>query len=655
MTDELPAKKADDAALAKSGWLVRFLYFLWNLPRSYKRLLQASTDSLILVVGYLLAMFFRYDHWDFLSTPSAWYAIAVTAPLTLVAYWRLGLYRAMVRFLSVQVLKTMMYGALFSGALLLIVSQTFKWSVPRSVPYIYALLVFCAIAAGRLLLQAAYLRLNAKRKVRAIIYGAGNSGRQLCSSLLEGPEYQPVAFLDDDRDLHGSVVGGLQVYSPLDARHLIASHHVSLILLAIPSVKPSTRAEIISSLQNLPVQVRTIPGMADIVSGRASVSDLREVSVEELLGRDPVPPRPELMSAQIQDKNVLVSGAGGSIGSELCRQILSAKPRRLVLYELSEVALYQIESELSELIRREGIGAELVSIIGSVQDEQRVRNTLRRFEVSTIYHAAAYKHVPMVEANVVAGVRNNVFGTRTLARAAVEAGVSDFILISTDKAVRPTNIMGATKRMAELVCQALAASGGPTRFSMVRFGNVLGSSGSVIPRFKAQLERGGPLTVTHRDITRYFMTIPEAAQLVIQAGAMAQGGDVFVLDMGKSIKILDLAVRIAQLAGRQPVIDGEPVGRIIPNSRSIEIVFSGLRPGEKLYEELLIAADSHSTDHPRIMSANEAFLSEPELEAIIAKLDGACAASDIEAVRQTLKSAPTGYDPYAEIVDPLAG
>ncbi|MDA0961870.1 MAG: nucleoside-diphosphate sugar epimerase/dehydratase [Proteobacteria bacterium] len=451
-------------------------------------------------------------------------------------------------------------------------------------------------------------------------------------------------FIDDDPALQNTLIGGLRGFAPSDVKWLTEQMLINSVLLAMPGLSRARRREIIGQIAPLGLEIKTIPGIADVISGRASVSELRRVSPEDLLGRDPVPPRAALMGRNITGKVVLVSGAGGSIGSELCRQIIQHDPAALVLFELSEFALYSITAELRETLARDGKSVRIEPILGSVQNEGRVRSVLRAFGVQTIYHAAAYKHVVLVEENVVDGIVNNVFGTKVLAEAAIAQGVENFILISTDKAVRPTNFMGASKRMAELVCQAMAAEQSRTTFSMVRFGNVLGSSGSVIPRFRKQIEHGGPVTVTHREITRFFMTIPEASQLVIQAGAMARGGDVFVLDMGDPVKILELAQSMIRLHGLKPyIIDQAEEAEPARGDIAIQIV--GLNKGEKLYEELLIGNNPKGTDHPRIMTATEVSLRMDQLGGFLDRLQRGCAAYEIEAVRQIFLEAPLAYQP----------
>jgi len=478
-----------------------------------------------------------------------------------------------------------------------------------------------------------------------MIYGAGEAGRQLAAAMANSHEMRVVGFLDDDERLYGQVLNGLRIYGPDDLEGLVLSLQISDVLLALPSISRHRRNEILSQMLHAKVSVRTLPSVSDLAQGRVTISDLRELDIDDLLGREPVTPDTLLLGKNTTDKVVLVTGAGGSIGSELCRQILKIGPAILLLVEQSEFALYQIHQELqAKLANQPDSSIRLVPLLASVRDEERMREIMSTWKPQTVYHAAAYKHVPLVEHNPAEGIKNNVLGTLTAARAAAEQGVADFVLISTDKAVRPTNIMGASKRLAEMVLQALAADSSGTRFSMVRFGNVLGSSGSVVPKFRQQIRDGGPVTVTHADITRYFMTIPEAAQLVIQAGAMAMGGDVFVLDMGQPVKIMDLATRMIELSGLTVRDEENPDGDI-----GIEV--TGLRPGEKLYEELLIGDNPKSTSHPRIMKAHEEFLLWPQLEEKLRVLRMALDVNDVGVVRLMLEQLVSGYQPHEEIVD----
>ena len=616
---------------------MKIINTLLNLPRPQKRVIQVTIDCILITGCYISAMWLRLDSWEFARSPETWYVLGGVIPVSLGVFIRTGFYRAVLRYIGFQATYTVALGIVASAVTMFIISQLFGWFVPRSVPIIYSLLAIVTIGGSRLVWRSAYTQFHAPRRMAVAVYGAGSAGRQVVASLRSGQEHGPVLFLDDDTNLKGAMISGLPVYSPDLLEPIIAQNDIKVVLLALPELSRAKRQTILTRLEPLPVQVQTIPDMGDLVSGRATLEDIRAVPIEDLLGRDPVPPRPELMAADVTGKTVMVTGAGGSIGSELCRQLLALAPTQLVLLEQSEFNLYQIEQELLGLIECHSYAVVLQPILGSVQHPVRVEAILQMFQVQTLYHAAAYKHVPLVEANIPEGIRNNVFGTLNLAKAAIAAKVNAFILISTDKAVRPTNVMGATKRLAELICQAYAAEQTTTRFSMVRFGNVLGSSGSVIPRFRAQIANGGPLTVTARDITRYFMTIPEAAQLVIQAGAMAKGGDVFVLDMGASVRILDLAQRMVRLSGLVPWIKEEDP------PADIEIIFTGLRPGEKLYEELLIGDVTSETTHSRIQSAKELCLPLDELQRILDELHEAAKGQDTPRLLTILQQAPIAY------------
>lgn len=608
-----------------------------------------AADCVLLVGSFILAMGLRYDSFFFLPDPRIWIAIGMTLPVTILLFAATGFYRAVIRYISSRAFVTIARGIAVSAVFLFVVSQGLSLGVPRSVPGIYAMLALISVGGLRFLLRELFRRELRQGLTPVLVYGAGTSGQQLVASLLRGNDYLPLAIVDDNPALHGNEVNGLRVIGPQDMPGLIENFGVELALLAMPRAQRSRRREIIEQLAEFGVRVRTVPNMDDIITGRASTSDIVDVSAEDLLGRDPVAPVPDLMSANIRGKVVMVTGAGGSIGSELCRQILREGPSDLVLFEHSEPALYTIQMELLALTKVMASSTRLHAVLGSVQSARRLRDTMAQHNVGTVFHAAAYKHVPLVEDNIAEGMRNNVFGTKTVLEAAIATQVQSFTLISTDKAVRPTNIMGASKRLAEMVCQAYAETASGTRISMVRFGNVLGSSGSVIPLFRSQIEAGGPITVTHPEITRYFMSIPEAAQLVIQSSAMAQGGDVFLLDMGQPVRILDLAQRMASLSGLRPRLEGEPGG-----DGDITIKITGLRPGEKLYEELLIGADARATAHPKIMTAQEGFLPMPELVPLLDALDRATADEDLETVQSLLRQAGTGYAP-APGTDPVAG
>lgn len=622
------------------------LHLLFTLKRRNKRIFSVCMDMLSLVCAFWFAMLARLDSFSVLTVAENWFLIFATLPISIFAFVRLGLYRAVLRYMGLQALSAIIIGIFISATSLVILSYYSGWSIPRTVPVIFAFFAFALIGGSRFLIRSVIGNGKKKQGEAVIIYGAGVSGRQLLTSLNQSTEYHAFAFVDDDKTLQGSIIQGVHVHSPSIIKKLIKQKSVTKVLLALPSASRGERLSILKKLEPLAVQILTIPAMADLVNGKKLYSDVKEVEIDDLLGREAVPPRDDLLVSNIANKVVMVTGAGGSIGSELCRQVLKLGPKKLVLFELSEFALYAIDRELSALASTLNIEVEILPLMGSVQKQNRVQAIMGSFGVQTVYHAAAYKHVPLVEHNVVEGVRNNVFGTLYTAKAAIAANVETFVLISTDKAVRPTNVMGTTKRMAELALQALAKKSHNTRFCMVRFGNVLGSSGSVVPLFKSQISKNGPVTVTHPDITRFFMTIPEASQLVIQAGAMGKGGDVFVLDMGKPVKIVDLAIKMIHLSGFTVKDDVNPEG-------DISISFSGLRPGEKLYEELLIGDNVIGTEHERIMAANEQFLSWDEYSLILNRLDDACHRFDHQEIRDILLSTPTGFAPKDGICDLL--
>ncbi|MBB1369928.1 nucleoside-diphosphate sugar epimerase/dehydratase [Pseudoalteromonas sp. SR45-4] len=620
------------------------LNLLVNLPRPQKRVVSLFIDSIFITVAFWLALLFRLDSIQIFSNIHNWILLSALLPLSLLSFVKLGLYRAVLRYMNTQALWAILTGVIFSTLYLVAFSFFLNAPIPRTVPFIYASFCILFVGGARLTVRAVVGKITMRKKEGVIIYGAGSAGRQLATALANGPEFSPIAFIDDDPKKHSALIQGICVYSPSQIGNIAKQKCVNKILLALPSAKRSRRKEILNAIEKFKLQVMTIPGMADIVSGKTSVEEIKEVDIDDLLGRDSVKPRESLMAANIQNKVVMVTGAGGSIGSELCRQIIKNKPKKLVLFELSEFALYAIEKELSEYCKLIDSSLEILPILGSIQNKKLVSSTFSTFKVQTIYHAAAYKHVPLVEHNVIEGVRNNVFGTYNVATAAIETKVETFVLISTDKAVRPTNIMGTTKRMAELVLQSLSDIQNTTRFTMVRFGNVLGSSGSVVPLFRKQIKQGGPITLTHQDITRYFMTIPEAAQLVIQAGAMGVGGDVFVLDMGEPVKIKDLATKMVHLSGLEVKTEKHITG-------DIEIKCTGLRPGEKLFEELLIGDNVVGTDHSRILSALEIKMPWCELEPFLDQLKLACDQSEHPQIRKLLLKAPTAFSPSDGICD----
>lgn len=622
------------------------------MPRAAKRLLAVLVDIALCALTVWLALCLRLEHWVQL-TPSHVLAIMGAVLIALPLFIRFGLYRAIFRYAGwnamVSLAQAMVLYALFYATVFTVIGIP---GVPRTVGVIQPLLLLVTIGFSRVVVRywlgGLYRSMLQREHLPGIlIYGAGVAGRQLAAALSRGSEQRLLGFIDDDDQLQGNSLDGRSVYDPAELVRLIPNLGVTDVLLALPSITRQRRLDILDTLRHLPVHVRTLPGMSDLAAGRVTMSDVRELDIEDLLGREPVTPNTALLHRLIHGKVVAVTGAGGSIGSELCRQIAACGPHTLLLVENSEFALYQIHRELEALFDSEASapGVQLVPLLASVQDEARIGQIMQAWRPDTVYHAAAYKHVPLVEHNPVQGLRNNVWGTWVCARAAQASGATNFVLISTDKAVRPTNVMGASKRLAEMVLQAMAAEpGGATTFAMVRFGNVLGSSGSVVPLFREQIRNGGPITLTHPDITRYFMTIPEAAQLVIQAGAMAQGGDVFVLDMGEPVRIIDLARRMVELSGLQVKSEQNPTG-------DIEIQITGLRPGEKLYEELLIGDNPQPTQHARIMKAQEDMLPWSELHALLRSLEEAMELNDVTTLRALLQVCVQGYQPAGEVVD----
>lgn len=656
------------------GFIDRIRAYLLNLPRRQKRILQVITDVFLVWVALWLAFVVRLGMDEMTNPVKLHLWLFICAPVVAIPLFiRFGMYRAVMRYFGNDALIAIVKAVSLSSLMLGVVVYWYSNHqnvVPRSIIFNYWWLSLIMLGGLRLAMRQYFLGdwFAAAQHVpftsredglpRVAIYGAGAAGNQLVAALRMGRVMRPVAFIDDDDSISDRVISGLQVYKPRHIQRMIDATSAQEILLAIPSSNRARRREILGFLEGYPLHVRSVPGFMDLASGRVKVDDIQEVDIADLLGRDSVPAQDELLERCINGQSVLVTGAGGSIGSELCRQILALRPMTLLLFEHSEFNLYCILSELEQRIARESLPVRILPILGSVRNQDHLLDVMKTWRVDTVYHAAAYKHVPIVEHNIAEGVLNNVIGTLNTAQAALQAGVSNFVLISTDKAVRPTNVMGSTKRLAELTLQALSHELAPvlfgdksnvsrvnkTRFTMVRFGNVLGSSGSVIPLFHKQIKSGGPLTVTHPKITRYFMTIPEAAQLVIQAGSMGQGGDVFVLDMGEPVKIVELAEKMIHLSGLSLRSEKNPHG-------DIAIEFTGLRPGEKLYEELLIGDNVVATQHPMIMSANEDHIEWEVLKAKLNELLDAVKKDDYTRVRQLLRDTVSGYTPDGEIVD----
>jgi FlaA1/EpsC-like NDP-sugar epimerase len=629
------------------------------MPRSGKRLMVLLVDFSLCLLTVWLAYYLRLGEFISLLGSSEWaqgaiWASIVSVGIALPIFVLAGLYRAIFRYSGWPALLAVaravcIYGLLYASIFTVVGID----SVPRTVGIIQPILLLLSVGLSRALARVwlgdEYLTvLKRASRPKVLIYGAGTAGRQLAAAMANNQEMQVTGFLDDDDRLHGQVLNGHSIYDPADLDELVTTLNISSVLLAMPSVSRKRRNEILSRIRDAHVAVRTLPSVNDIALGKVTVLDVRDLDIDDLLGREPVAPNHILLAMKVRNKVVVVTGAGGSIGSELCRQILSLGPRKLLLIEHSEFALFSIHQEIEE--RRHVLGLETVVIplLASVQDEERLREIMSTWAPDTVYHAAAYKHVPLVEHNPAEGVKNNVFGTLRAAQAAVDHGVSNFVLVSTDKAVRPANVMGASKRLAEMALQALAAEQrnikGRTILSMVRFGNVLGSSGSVVPKFRDQIRHGGPITLTHADITRYFMTIPEASQLVIQAGAIGRGGDVFVLDMGEPVRILDLAHRMVDLSGLKVKDDQNPEG-------DIEIETTGLRPGEKLFEELLIGDNPERTTNPRILRAREEFLTWQVLAPKLKALELALSVNDVRLILTQLRELVTGYVPSENVVD----
>jgi FlaA1/EpsC-like NDP-sugar epimerase len=643
------------------------------MPRDAKQLFVLTVDTSLCLISVWASFYLRLG--DFLTfsnltTLPVLVTSAASVVLAIPIFVLSGLYRAIFRYSGMPAMMTMaratlIYGILFAAVFTFIGVQ----GVPRTIGLIQPIVLFMLVgtsrAVARVWLGGLYqIEIKRSSLPQVLIYGAGSAGRQLASAMANSYEMRVVGILDDDDRLHGHVLNGLQIYNLADLEEIANQKGVTDVLLAMPSASRERRNQIIGLLSKLKISVRTLPGLSDIASGKVTLSDLRELDIDDLLGREPIKPNGLLLNRNTHNKTVLVTGAGGSIGSELCRQVLKTQPRRLLLVEMSEFALYQIHQEIQATLELLEVSLvedlEVVPLLASVCDEVRMHEIMETWKPHTIFHAAAYKHVPLVEHNPAEGVRNNVWGTKVCADVAIRNGVQNFVLISTDKAVRPTNIMGATKRLAEMVLQGLndtkptsdsfthnvnnSRTVARTCFSIVRFGNVLGSSGSVVPLFREQIKNGGPITLTHPDITRYFMTIPEAAQLVIQAGAMGSGGDVFVLDMGEPVRIYDLATRIVELSGLTLVNQENPHG-------DIEIKVTGLRPGEKLYEELLIGESPKPTQHPRILKAHENFVPWEQLQGQLHSLNLALSVNDVPLIRSFLQKLVTGYQPSDEVVD----
>lgn len=628
---------------ALQKWLEVLVRRLAELPRERKRTIMVLADVAIIPIALWTAIALKLGTFQHgIADDASLYIASILASIPVFSW--MGLYRAVVRYIGPRVLVVVVTGVTVSVAITTGVNALLtEGAQSLSVFAIYWALALIYVGGSRFLYRS-FLYSRRADVPRVVIYGAGSAGAQLAGGLIASGQFMPVAFIDDNPSLQRSLVNGIEVLAPEALPDLMRDDGVSMVLLALPSQSRRRRQGILKRLEPLGIYVKTVPDYSDIISGAAAVQDVRDVDVNDLLGRDAVPPNEKLLDACIFGKSVMVTGAGGSIGAELCRQIVRLGPTRLLLFEASELALYNIDREIRALIAKFGSAIEVVSLLGSAHHKYRVREVIQAYGVNTIYHAAAYKHVPIVEQNVIEGIHNNVFSTWYAAEAALECLVETFVLISTDKAVNPANVMGATKRFAEIVLQGLHERGSATRFCMVRFGNVLESSGSVVPLFRDQIKRGGPVTVTHKEVIRYFMTIPEAAQLVLQAGAMARGGDVFVLDMGKPVRIEDLARRMIGLMGLTVQDEAHPDG-------DIEIVYTGLRPAEKLYEELLIGNNVTGTEHPMILRAMEHSLPWNTVMQALEQMLIALNKFDCQQARDLLMNSVAEYRPAGDIQD----
>ncbi|CAG9000103.1 MAG: UDP-N-acetyl-alpha-D-glucosamine C6 dehydratase [Candidatus Celerinatantimonas neptuna] len=615
------------------------IQMLFQADRYNKRLVTLSYDIVAVLVSLYVSLALRLDTTHLRLSIRDNFSLLVTMLITLGGFVRLGMYRAVLRYMVLPAIGYIFLSVIISAITFALSVFFFQADVPRSVPFIYIGIGMLLLGAPRIFFKMMYYHHYSRKKPNVFIYGAGSTGQKLAYALINGNEYHPVVFLDDDRKKEGHFIFGIKIHHSSEFQKLYKLYSPIKLLIAINNIKADSRLKLLDKIASWPIAIQSFPSIDDIATGKANLNDVIDLNITRLLGRTPVSANSDLMMKNIKNKSVMVTGAGGSIGSELCRQIIQQKPSKLIMFEISEYNLYSIDQELQTLKKFLASETRLVAILGSVQDPDFLKMTMTEQKIQTVYHAAAYKHVPIVESNVIQGIRNNIFGTLSCAQAAIASKVENFTLISTDKAVRPTNIMGASKRIAELILQALSDQQSHTIFTMVRFGNVLGSSGSVVPLFKKQIRNGGPVTVTHPDIIRYFMLINEAAQLVIQAGALGTNGQIYVLDMGKPVKILDLAKRMIHLMGMKEYIN--------ENSQQgdIEIQFTGLRPGEKLYEELLIGKNVEITKYDKIMSASEEKLSWPQMELLLNELRISCQTLNIENIKKLLVKNATGYNP----------
>jgi len=629
--------------------LFRFLLlFLIKLDKKYKQLIQFICDIMFVLFSFVLTLYVQNESIMFLYNTNVWMLIILFLFINLITFYFLGLYRAVVRHISTETIKHVGTGVCIASILMYMASQYFAVNITINIIFVFSLLLFCLQLGARVGLRQIYINYIVTNKKSVAIYGAGSAGIQILNSISKGSNYLPKMLIDDDKNLVGRRISNLNIYSMTQAEKLFTKYKIDVLLIAIPSLPNHIRNNILTQLQKYPMQVKALPSLRDLVEGPIKINDLKALSINDLLERDIVKPDLELMSKNIKNKVVLITGAGGSIGSEISRQVIKCMPQKLLLLDNSEAALFLIQNEINALIKNQTTKFEVIPVLCSVQNNAQILKVLKKLKVQTIFHAAAYKHVPLVEHNIIETIRNNVFGTKSIGEMAVKSKVENFILISSDKAVRPTSFMGSTKRMSELICQDLALNK-ITNFSMVRFGNVLGSSGSVIPTFQEQIDKGGPITVTHKDITRFFMTIPEAAQLVLQASSMSTGKDIFLLDMGSPVKIIDLAFRMVHLQGLRPYLETEG-GHL---DGDIAISITDLRPGEKLHEELLLGKNSIKTSHPKIFKEILPGMETIELNTLYNSLMEACDLGNIEDIKTIFCHSKIGLNHSGGIVDKI--
>ena len=627
-----------------------YLLKIFNLSRFQKTCVQILTDVILIAFSLFLSLLIRLDDIQVIINKDHWFILIFLIPITILINSRLGFYQSIIRYVSDKFFITAGFAICLSAISMFLGSEIFQIFIPRSIPFIYFNFLFILTISIRYFLKSMFLNYNFDQRKPMAIYGAGDAGIRLLNSLHNSLEFQPLMFLDDDNKLTNKTINGIKVNQFDKSIHLLKKLNIKLILLALPSVSITSRAIIINRLEKYNIEVKTIPSMTDLINGRAEITDFFNITIKDILERDEIPSKTNLMKSNIFQKIVLVTGGGGSIGSELCNQILKIKPKIIIYLDNSEYALYKVNNEIQSYISINNLNIKAFPILGSVQDKKFLKNLFNKYKIQTIYHTAAYKHVPLVEQNIIEGLKNNIFGTKIIAELAIINKVETFMLISSDKAVRPTNYMGASKRLAELICQNFSENQNDTVFCIVRFGNVIGSSGSVIPLFEKQIKNNGPVTVTHKEVTRFFMTIKEAVGLVIQAGAMSKNGDLFILDMGKPIKILHLAEKMIRLYGKIPLINYSYQSN--PTSKNvIEIKLTGLRPGEKIYEELLIDNNSLPTKHPRILRARERSIDRQRLTILLDNLNQFSKNEDLKNIKLLLEKAEIGFNTSKRISD----